>query len=71
MSERFRAQGVNEFLVFGTSATTSLLAGTVMHFFGWNVLMWIPVPMLLLVCLAIAAVRKDPLLSHRQALVPE
>ena len=71
LSERFRAQGVNEFLVFGTSAMTSLLAGTVMHFFGWNVLMWIPVPMLLLVCLAIAAVRKDPLLSHRQALVPE
>lgn len=30
MAERFRAQAVNEFLVFGTSATASLLAGTVM-----------------------------------------
>ncbi|MGB5719267.1 MAG: MFS transporter, partial [Woeseiaceae bacterium] len=29
MAERFRAQAVNEFLVFGTSATASLLAGTV------------------------------------------
>lgn len=66
LSERYRAQGINEFLVFGTSATTSLLAGTVMHFFGWNVLMWIPVPMLLLVCIGIIAVRRDPLLGRRQ-----
>lgn len=71
LSERFRAQGVNEFLVFGTSATTSLLAGTVMHFFGWNALMWIPVPLLLLVCAAIMAARKDPLLRQRQAFVAE
>jgi len=71
LSERYRAQGVNEFLVFGTSATTSLLAGTVMHFFGWNVLMWIPIPMLLLVCLGIIAVRSDPLLRRRQLTATE
>lgn len=30
--ERFRAQGLNELLVFGSSAATSLLAGTIMGF---------------------------------------
>ena len=35
-SERFRAQAVNEFSVFGVSACGSLGAGAVMHFAGWN-----------------------------------
>jgi MFS family permease len=64
MEERFRAQAVNEFLVFGTAALASLLAGTVMHFFGWLALMWIPVPILLIVCVALIVVRKDELLRH-------
>lgn len=63
--ERFRAQAVNEFLIFGTSATASLLAGTVIHFFGWNTLMLIPIPILLFVCIALIVVRKDPLLIRR------
>ncbi|MDH3266615.1 MAG: MFS transporter, partial [Gammaproteobacteria bacterium] len=62
MAERFRAQAVNEFLIFGTSATASLLAGSVMHYFGWDRLMWIPLPVLLLVCMALVVVRKDTLL---------
>jgi len=66
MAERFRAQAVNEFLVFGTSATASLLAGTVMHYFGWFRLMWIPIPVLLLVCTALIIVRKDELLYRRK-----
>ncbi|MDJ0700593.1 MAG: MFS transporter [Woeseiaceae bacterium] len=64
MSERFRAQAVNEFLVFGTSATASMLAGTVMHYFGWLRLMLIPIPILVVICLALLLVRRDPLL-HR------
>lgn len=67
MAERFRAQAVNEFLVFGTSATASLLAGTVMHYFGWYRLMWIPIPVLLIVCTALIIVRKDELLHGRKA----
>ncbi|MDH3374070.1 MAG: MFS transporter [Gammaproteobacteria bacterium] len=67
MAERFRAQAVNEFLVFGTSATASLLAGTVMFYFGWYRLMWIPIPILLIVCVALIVVRKDELL-HRSRL---
>lgn len=35
-SERFRAQAVNEFSVFGMSAAGSLGAGAVMHYAGWE-----------------------------------
>jgi len=69
MAERFQAQATNEFLVFGTSATASLLAGTVMHYFGWSRLMWIPIPILILVCVALVAIRKDELLHRGRALV--
>jgi len=68
MAERFHAQAVNEFLVFGTSATASLLAGTVMHYFGWYRLMWIPIPVLLIVCLALLWVRKNELICRKLAL---
>ena len=66
-AERFRAQGVNEFLVFGSSATASLLAGTVMHYFGWFSLMLVPIPMLLIVCIALIAVRRNALLDRRSS----
>jgi len=64
IEERFRAQAVNEFLVFGVSATASLLAGTVMHYFGWFRLMLIPIPVLIIICVAILVVRRDPLLGR-------
>jgi len=64
IAERFRAQGISEFLVFGTSATASLLAGTVMFYFGWDRLMLIPLPILALVCAALVWVRKDRLLNR-------
>ncbi len=63
IAERYRAQGINEFLVFGSSATTSLLAGTVMYYFGWKQLMLIPIPILLLVCIALIVVRRNNLLG--------
>ena len=65
IEERFRAQAVNEFLVFGTSATASLLAGTVMYYFGWFRLMLIPIPILILICIALLVVRRDPILGRR------
>jgi MFS family permease len=70
MTERFSAQAINEFLVFGTSATASLLAGTVMYFFGWHRLMWIPIPILLIVCVALLVVRKDELLRRGISVTP-
>jgi len=62
MSERFRAQAVNEFLVFGMSASASLLAGTVMFYFGWTTLMLVPIPVLLAIAAALVLIRNDPLL---------
>jgi len=56
--ERFRAQGLNEFLVFGSSAATSLLAGTIMYRFGWTQLMLIPIPALVFVAAALVWVRR-------------
>lgn len=64
MAERFRAQAVNEFLVFGTSATASLLAGTVMYYFGWGTLMWLPIPILFAICVALVLVQQDPMLDR-------
>lgn len=37
-TERFRAQAVNEFSVFGTQALASLLAGPAIHALGWRTL---------------------------------
>jgi MFS family permease len=59
MAERFKAQAVNEFSVFGTSATASLLAGTVMHVYGWYTLVLVPLPLLLLILIGLYAVRRD------------
>jgi len=67
MAERFRAQAVNEFLVFGVSATASLLAGTIMFYFGWTALMLVPIPILVAITVALLWVRNDPLLKRRLA----
>ncbi len=62
MGERFKAQAVNEFCVFGTSAIASLLAGTVIYFYGWYTLVWIPIPLLILIVAGLYLVRRDSLL---------
>ncbi len=61
MAERFKAQAVNEFCVFGTSASASLLAGTVIYFYGWDPLVLIPLPTLILIGAGLYMVRRDPL----------
>lgn len=68
MAERYRAQAVNEFLVFGMSASSSLLAGTVMFYFGWTTLMLIPIPVLIAIVVALVYIRRDPLVSRRRVL---
>ena len=58
-ADRFKAQAVNEFSVFGTSAAASLIAGTVIHLYGWTPLILLPLPVLLLILLALFGVRSD------------
>jgi MFS family permease len=62
--ERFRAQAVNEFSVFGVSAIASLLAGTVIHYYGWNALVTLPILPLVLTLVGLYLVRGDALLQR-------
>ena len=63
VAERFKAQAVNEFSVSGTTAISSLLAGAVIHTFGWDYLLWTPLPLLLLISVGLILIRRDPLTS--------
>lgn len=64
-NERFKAQAVNEFLVFGVSATASFLAGVIIHYYGWATLMWLPIPLLIAMAIAILRVRNDASLKSK------
>jgi hypothetical protein len=48
------------------SATASLLAGTLMFFFGWTTLMLVPIPVLIGMAAVLAFVRRDPMLAHKR-----
>ena len=63
-SERFKAQGINEFSVFGSAGAGSLLAGTIVHLYGWTPLVLLPVPVLLIVLMGLYLVRNNQLLSR-------
>ena len=45
--ERFRVQAMNDFLVFTIQATVSLSSGWVLFRLGWNGLLWLVIPALL------------------------
>lgn len=47
--ERFRAQGLNDFAVFGSQAIASLLAGTAIETVGWTTLNLLTLPLLIFV----------------------
>ena len=56
-AERFRAQAANDFTVFTISALGSLSAGTVMQVFGWNTVLGITVPIILVALAVLAWIR--------------
>jgi len=57
-AERYRAQAVNEFAVFGTQALASLLAGPAIHALGWQALNFAAaVPMALFAALLVLGPR--------------
>ena len=59
-SERFGAQAVNEFSVFGMSAAASLGAGALMHAYGWASVLVISLPAIIAVIAALAFSRRVP-----------
>ncbi|BCH25703.1 MFS transporter [Mesorhizobium sp. L-8-3] len=50
--EKAKAQGFHDFVLFGTVAFSSLMAGTVYNAWGWEMLNWIVFPVAVL-CLAV------------------
>lgn len=48
-SERNKVQGANDFLVFGTVATASFFAGSLLHSSGWATINWLVLPAVALV----------------------
>jgi len=69
-AERFRAQAVNEFCVFGTAAVGSLLAGTIMYLFGWFTTVAAPLPLLAVILIGLFIVRRDPQLARAGSQAP-
>lgn len=47
-TERFKVQAVNDFVIFGTRAFSALSAGFIVHAFGWETLLLVSVPFLLI-----------------------
>lgn len=58
-NERFKAQGINEFCVFGVSALGSLLAGTIMYLYGWYTLVLIPIPFLIMIAVGLRMTKNE------------
>ncbi len=59
-SERGKAQALNDFLIFGTTTTCSLLAGILQHSLGWEPLNWLSVILVSISVLAIGWLRLRP-----------
>lgn len=58
--ERFSAQAVNEFSVFGMSALASLVSGSLIYSFGWTVLLLCAVPLLAAMSVALIWRARSP-----------
>jgi MFS family permease len=57
-AERFRAQGVNDFAVFGSQAVASLLAGPAIQHLGWKALNLASAPLLVALLLGLLALKR-------------
>ena len=47
-TERFRVQGLNDMMVFGSQATAALSAGAILSWLGWGGLVMVAVPFLII-----------------------
>ena len=63
--ERFRAQALNDFLVFGVQATASLSAGAVLELAGWGTINVIGIALVVLTLFLLVRARKMLLISRR------
>jgi MFS family permease len=58
--ERNKAQGLNDFLVFATTALTSLSAGKLLAWFGWEGVNYAVFPMVVLALVMIVWLARHP-----------
>ena len=59
--EKNKAQGLNDFLVFATTAITSLIAGKLLAWFGWAGVNYAVFPMVVLALVMIVWLARHPL----------
>lgn len=59
--ERFKAQGFNDFTVFGVQALASLSAGALVFSTSWGVINLITLPLLLTVLIAVYLISRQPI----------
>lgn len=59
-ANRHRAQAINEFTVFGSQATASLLAGLAVQEFGWSLVNLATLPLLAAMMLIAARLKATP-----------
>lgn len=59
-AERFKAQGANDLVIFGSQALASLLSGTVLFYGNWDLLNLICLPFLGLMLVALLRLRPQP-----------
>ena len=52
-AERGKAQALNDFLIFGTTATASFLAGFLQQEIGWIALNWVSIALVMVSCAAV------------------
>ena len=67
-AERAKTQAANDLLVFGATATSSFLSGTLLHYFGWTTVNMVAMPfigvaLLLTVLLSVRSFRSARRLS--------
>lgn len=51
--ERFKAQGFHDFFVFGSQACASLSSGVIIYSLGWDMLVLLAIPFVILQCLVL------------------
>jgi predicted MFS family arabinose efflux permease len=59
-AERGKAQALNDFLVFGTTATCSFLAGLLQNRLGWLPLNWMSVALVMVAVVAVGWLHMQP-----------
>jgi MFS family permease len=69
-AEKALIQGINDFLVFGTAASASLLAGVLLNNVGWRGINWSALPILAIVVVTLLWHRLRQRSATPEALAP-